>query len=45
MYIPKEDLKLNDWQYSQRKFLPYETKLKLSRQRIEEWYENWGWDV
>lgn len=45
MYIPKEDLKLNDWQYSQRKFLPYEIKLKLSRQRIEEWYENWGWDV
>ena len=45
MYILKEDLKLNDWQYSQRKFLPYEIKLKLSRQRIEEWYENWGGDV
>lgn len=45
MYIPKEDLKLNDWQFSQRKYLPYEIKLKLSRQRIEEWYENWGGEV
>lgn len=26
MFIKEDDLKLNEWQFSQRKFLPYEIK-------------------
>lgn len=40
MYIQEDDLKLNDWQFSQRKYLPYETKLRLTT-RIREWHYNW----
>ena len=42
VYIQEDDLKLNDWQFSQRKYLPYETKLILTKKRIEEWHDNWG---
>lgn len=45
MYIKEDDLKLNDWQFSQRKYLPYEAKIKLTETRIREWYENWGGQV
>lgn len=45
MYIMEDDLKLNDWQFSQRKYLPYEIKIKLSETRIREWYDNWGGNV
>lgn len=45
MFIKEDDLKLNDWQFSQRKYLPYETKLRLSETRIREWHENWGGNV
>ena len=29
MYILQDELKLNEWQFSQRKYLPYEMKVKL----------------
>lgn len=45
MYIKEDDLKLNDWQFSQRKYLPYDVKLKLTETRIREWYENWNGQV
>lgn len=45
MYIQEDDLNLNDWQFSQRKNLPYETKLMLTHKRITEWFENWNGDV
>ncbi len=45
MFIKEDDLKLNDWQFSQRKYLPWEAKLKLTETRIKEWYENWNGDV
>lgn len=45
MFIKENDLKLNEWQFSQRKYLPWETKLKLTETRIREWYENWGGQV
>lgn len=45
MYIKEDDLKLNEWQFSQRKYLPYEVKLKLTKTRIHEWYENWDGQV
>lgn len=45
MYIQEDDLKLNAWQFSQRKYLPYEIKIRLSETRIREWYENWNGDV
>lgn len=41
MYIMEDDLKLNAWQFSQRKYLPYEMKVKLAKTRIQEWYDNW----
>ena len=41
MYILQDELKLNEWQFSQRKYLPYEIKVKLAEARIREWYENW----
>lgn len=45
MYIKEDDLKLRDWQFSQRKYLDWPTKLRLSRTRIQEWYDNWGGQV
>ena len=45
MYILQYELKLNEWQFSQRKYLPYEMKVKLAETRIREWYENWYGDV
>jgi 3'-phosphoadenosine 5'-phosphosulfate sulfotransferase (PAPS reductase)/FAD synthetase len=36
---------LNEWQFSQRKYLDYETKLRLTRTRIREWHDNWGGEV
>lgn len=45
MYIQEDDLKLNSWQFCQRKYLPWETKLRLTRVRIREWYENWDGQV
>ncbi|EET58333.1 hypothetical protein BRYFOR_09720 [Marvinbryantia formatexigens DSM 14469] len=41
MYIKNEDLKLNEGFYAQRKYLPYESKVKLAVCRIREWYEYW----
>ena len=35
-----QDLKLNEWQFAQRKNLPYEAKIYLSRMRIRDWYES-----
>lgn len=45
MFIKEDDLKLNEWQFSQRKFLPYEIKTKLAETRIHEWYDNWNGQV
>lgn len=45
MFIKEKDLKLNDWQFSQRKYLPWETKLRLTKTRIQEWYDNWNGQV
>jgi 3'-phosphoadenosine 5'-phosphosulfate sulfotransferase (PAPS reductase)/FAD synthetase len=45
MFIKEDDLKLQEWEFAQRKYLPYETKLILTKTRIKEWYENWGGDV
>lgn len=42
MFIKEDDLNLNAWQFSQRKYLPWEVKLQLTRTRIREWYENWN---
>ena len=42
MFIKENDLNLNAWQFSQRKYLPWEVKLQLTRTRIREWYENWN---
>ena len=30
MFIQEDDLKLNDWQFSQRKYLPYKVKKTLA---------------
>lgn len=45
MFIKEDELRLNKGDYAQRKFLPYEIKLKLAKRRIREWYEHWGGDV
>lgn len=45
MYIQEDDLKLNEWQFAQRKYLDYETKNRLTDTRIVEWYENLGGQV
>lgn len=45
MFIQEDDLKLNSWQFSQRKYLDWPTKLRLSKTRIQEWYDNWGGQV
>lgn len=42
MYIQEDDLNLNEWQFSQRKYLDYETKLRLTKTRIQEWSDNWS---
>ena len=39
MYIMDKDLKLQDWEFKQRKYLPYEVKLRLSARRIIDWYD------
>lgn len=39
MYIKEHELKLQMYEFHQRKFLPYELKLYLSQRRIEEWQE------
>lgn len=39
MYIRDIDLKLQDWQFCQRKYLDFEAKQKLSAARIMDWYE------
>ncbi|MDP4143210.1 MAG: phosphoadenosine phosphosulfate reductase family protein [Bacillota bacterium] len=45
MFIQDIDLKLKDWAFSQRKNLPYELKLELTKKRIEDWYSHWSGDV
>lgn len=45
MFIQEDDLKLNEWQFSQRKYLPYETKLRLTETRMHEWFDNWNGQV
>ena len=45
MFIKEDDLNLKSWEFAQRKYLPYNAKLKLTRTRIMEWYENWGGNV
>lgn len=45
MYILDEDLKLQDWQFSQRKNLPYYGKIQLTQNRILEWYDFYEGDV
>ena len=41
MYIQEDDLKLNAWQFSQRKYLPYEIKTRLCETPIREGNESW----
>lgn len=44
--ICKDDkLKLNEWQFHQRKFLPYNMKLQLTKNRIWEWFEHWDGEI
>lgn len=45
MFIMEKDLKLNEWQFAQRKHLPYEAKIHLSRLRIRDWYDSHDGDV
>lgn len=45
MYIQDIDLKLKGWEFSQRKYLPYELKLILTEKRIRDWYEHYQGDV
>lgn len=45
MYIQDIDLTLKDWEFSQRKGLPYELKLRLTEKRIIDWYSHWNGDV
>lgn len=45
MYIQDIDLKLKDWQYSQRKNLPYGAKLNLSETRIVDFYNHYQGQV
>lgn len=44
MYILENDLKLKKYEFHQRKYLPYELKIYLTRRRIHEWYEYWNGD-
>lgn len=45
MYIQDIDLKLKDWAFSQRKNLPYDLKIILTKKRIEDWYNHWDSEV
>ena len=45
MYILNGQLNLNEWQFAQRKYLPYEAKLELSAYRIRQWYDYWNGQV
>ena len=45
MYIMDDELKLQDWEFSQRKYLPYEVKLCLTARRILDWNEYYGGNV
>lgn len=45
MYIQDIDLQLKEWAFAQRKYLPYEMKLRLSEKRIIDWYEKYDGDV
>lgn len=45
MYIQDIDLKLKDWAFSQRKNLPWDLKLQLTKKRILDWYQHWQGDV
>ena len=45
MFIKEDDLKLNSWQFCQRKYLPWDMKMRLTAVRIREWHENWGGQV
>lgn len=45
MYIQDIDLTLKNYAFAQRKYLPYELKLQLTRKRISDWYEHWCGDV
>jgi 3'-phosphoadenosine 5'-phosphosulfate sulfotransferase (PAPS reductase)/FAD synthetase len=40
-----DDLRLKDYAFDQRKNLPYEIKLLLTKQRIQDWSEHWQRDV
>lgn len=40
MYIQDADLKIQTYEFHQRKYLPWELKLYLTTRRIQEWYEN-----
>ena len=39
MFILENELKLQQYEFHQRKYLPYELKLYLTQRRIEEWQE------
>lgn len=39
MYIQEKDIKIQTYEFHQRKNLPWELKLYLTQRRIEEWYE------
>lgn len=45
MYIMDKDLKLQDWEFSQMKYLPYELKPGLSAMRIRDWYKYYDGEV
>ena len=45
VFIKEDDLKLNSWQFCQRKYLPWDMKMRLTAVRIREWHENWGGQV
>ena len=40
MYIQDADLKIQTYEFHQRKYLPWELKLHLTTRRIQEWYDN-----
>ncbi len=45
MYIQDYELKLQTYEFHQRKFLPWEMKLYLTKRRIHDWYDHWLGDV
>lgn len=42
MYILNGQLNLNEWQFAQRKYLPYEAKQELTDYRILQWNDYWN---